>query len=212
MTLQLRNKIYPMFFRKLLLPINHLYLYASRSRFTNFLVREIKIRGSSNSINVQAGYPRQSFNFSYTFSCRWIQLSNKEKLSINTFLSANKAKAKRKDSEMFLKNCWNNMEFIGGNLFHNNWYLILARTQIFLLKKLENKLTYCGASLADRKHSFTKGKTTEANSASWEEYRWSAPSIICNLWLGMIFEKASASSTGMISSLEPWTVRTLHFS
>lgn len=55
-----------------------------------------------------------------------------------------------------------------------------------------------------------KSSTSDPSSAWWFEYPWSAPSIICRVWLGMSFAKSMASSNGTISSSEPWMVMTLH--
>ena len=59
-------------------------------------------------------------------------------------------------------------------------------------------------------NSFRKGKTTETNSSWCEEYPWLAPSMIFSSWFGKILANSFASSSGIISSADPWTVSNLN--
>lgn len=56
------------------------------------------------------------------------------------------------------------------------------------------------------KVSFITYTTRDANSA-W----WSAPSMICNFWLGRTLANSCAATTGIMVSAPPWTVKTLSY-
>lgn len=69
----------------------------------------------------------------------------------------------------------------------------------------------CSGKDSSLRDLVTKSRTTEANSSWCEVYSWSASSITNILWFAMYLPNSMASLTGISSSLEPWTVKTLQF-